>query len=554
MFGTDIYLLWSPNTILKGMTDDNLAHFENDMFTKIPFSIINLTPLKRVMDTLTEGVIPVFMLHRIEDKERGVDGISPVVIDRFLYELHQHDYEFMGMDELCKYLEKPETVIRNKVLFTMDDGYLDQIEKGVPIFEKYGCPVSIAIITDFISGSIWPWDAKVRYLFETTNAKKLEFVSLEGKKCKFTMGSLAESFIVMRVIREELKRETEGGLSEKIKMLEKQLDVELPQTAPEKYKSLSWEDVKRLEGQGVNFIPHTKSHIILSNLVPQRAREEMEGSIEEIKRHIDPLPLFVYPNGQYGDYNEDHIKVLKNNGIQGAFSTDYSYINLYEFDRNSNERFNIPRVSFPEKMFSQYKVISRLDCVENRYFKKAIRSLFETVYGSKRQVLSGFLDYISHWNYCEKYKYLDVPKIKRIVFLCKGNICRSPFAEVAAKANKIRLPVVSMGYEASGGDKPEPLAIKIAKEFGHDMEALCSTRLDKDSIKEGDLVVVMETRHLNIVKQVVPDVDYQLTLLGIWDVQPRLSIFDPYGRSEARFRYVFAHINSSVKKLMCTLG
>ncbi len=540
------------NTSNNGLGD--FANFENDMFTKIPFSIISLKPLKKVMDTLTEGVIPVFMLHRIEDKERGVDGILPSEIDRFLYELQKYGYEFMGMDEFCKHRDKPEEVIRNKVLFTMDDGYLDQVEKGVPIFEKYGCPVSIAIITDFISGSNWPWDAKIRYLFEITNARKLEFVSSEGEKHKFTMGSLTESFIVMRVIREKLKRETENNLLSKIKMLEKQLDVELPQTAPDKYKSLSWEDVERLEGKGVNFIPHTKNHIILSNLTSQRAKEEIEGSIEEIKHHIDPLPLFVYPNGRYEDYNEDHIKILRINGIKGAFSTDYSYIHLHEYNRNGNEKFNIPRISFPGTMFSQQKVISHLDCIERRYSKKTINSLFETVYGSKRQALSAFFDYIFHWNYYEKYKHLDASKIKRIVFVCKGNICRSPFAEVVAKAKKTRWPVISMGYEASGGDKPEPLAIKMANEFGYDMEALCSTRLNSDSIKNGDMVIVMETSQLNMVKQIVSDVDYQLTLLGIWGAHPGLSIFDPYGRSEARFRYIFTHINSSVKKLMCTLG
>lgn len=514
---------------------------------------MNLMPFKRITDSLTEGVIPVFMLHRIEDKERGVNGTSPEAIDQFLHELHRHGYEFMGMDEFCRYLEGPDKVIGNKVLFTMDDGYLDQIERGVPIFKKHGCPVSIGIITDFVSGLNWPWDAKVRYLFETTNARELEFISTGGHKCKFMMKDLTESLVVMRVIREKLKKETEKNLSLKIKILEEQLDVELPKIAPEKYRSLSWNDVKSMEGQGVNFIPHTRSHIILSNLSPKRATEEIEGSIREIKRHIDPLPLFIYPNGQHEDFNEDHIKTLQDNGIQGAFSTNYSYIHLYEHDRTGYKKFNLPRVSFPEKALAQHKVISRFDCVENRYSNKTMGTLFETVYGLKRHMLSAFFDYIFHWNYYEKYKHIDISKIRRIIFVCKGNICRSPFAEVVAK-EKTRLPVVSMGYDASGRNKPEALAIKIAEEFGYDMKGSRSTRLDKGSIKCSDLIVVMETSHLNIVKQIIPDVDYQITLLGIWGGKPGLSIFDPYGRSEARFRYIFDHINSSVRKLMCMLG
>ncbi len=524
------------------------------MFIKISLNILNWIPIRKVVDTLTEGVIPVFMLHRIEDKERGVDGISPAAIDRLLYKMHQRGYEFMGMDEFCKHLEKPGEIVKNKALFTMDDGYLDQIEKGVPIFEKHDCPVSIAIITDFISDSIWPWDAKVRYLFETTNARKLEFTSSKGEKHKFAMGSLTESLIVMRTVREKLKRETEHDLFEKIQMLEKQLDVELPQSVPEKYRSFGWDDVKRLEGNGVNFIPHTKSHIILSNLTLQRAREEIEESIEEIKRHIDPLPLFAYPNGCCADYNKNHIKILQDNDIQGAFSTKNSYLHLHEFNRSKYDRFHIPRVSLPVGVLSQGNVLSQLDCIRSRYLEKTFGSLFEAIYGSKRQVLSVLIDEIFRRYYYKKYKNLEVPKIKRIVFICKGNICRSPFAEVVAKIEKTRLRVVSMGFDASGNDKPQQSAIKIAKEFGYDMESLCSTRLEDSSIIDGDLVVVMEVSHLNKVKNLASSVDYQMTLLGIWDKKPMLSIFDPYGRSDARFRYVFTHINTSVKNLLHALG
>ena len=524
------------------------------MFRKIPFSILNRIPLKKVMSTLTEGVVPVFMLHRIEDKKRGVDGISPEKIDHFLDKMRRYGREFMGMKEFCNHLERPGGEIKNKALFTIDDGYLDQLEKGVPIFQKHNCPVSIAVITDFLSGEMWPWDAKVRYLFEMTKVRKLEFTSAEGKNYEFTLGGLAGSLRVMREVRENLKRETEKGLLEKITYLEERLEVELPRLAPERYRAFSWDDVKRLEGDGVNFIPHTRSHIILSNLTLQRAREEIAGSVDKIKSYIDPLPFFAYPNGHHEDYNNDHIKILTDNGIKAAFSTDYSYFNIYEFNPASSARFNVSRVSFPEDRFTQHKVASFLDCIQERYLKNTFDSLVETIYGTRRQLLSWGAENIFKWTYYKKYRVLDISKIKRIIFVCKGNICRSPFAEVVAKTEKARLPVVSMGFDASGHDKPEQSAIKIAKEFGYDMNSLCSSRLEDGLILDGDLVVVMEVSHLNKVKKLASSVDYQMTLLGVWDEKPMLSIFDPYGRSDARFRYVFTHINASVKNLLHTLA
>ncbi|MCF6236492.1 MAG: polysaccharide deacetylase family protein [Gammaproteobacteria bacterium] len=513
---------------------------------KIPVLIANHRPIKPLLQRMGEGVIPIFMLHRIEDKERGIEGTPVEEIELFLKKLKKQGYTPMGMDELCQQIKFPYGVVKNRFIFTMDDGYLDQIEKGVPVFQRNNCPVSVALITDFVSEKSWPWDAKVRYLFETTEETKLFFISSNSVKQRFNLSGIENKFSAMRDVRELLKNQEEGQANKSLRLLEEKLKVQLPENAPDHYRPCSWNDVKRLEGQGVSFIPHTKNHCILSNLTDERAKEEIQGSIKEINKHINALPLFVYPNGAQDDYNPYHFQVLRENGIELAFTTESAYLSLNDLSRDNNESLTLPRLGMPSDCFEQEKIITKIDYIVDRHNSGKIKRTINTAYGIRRNAALKMIESLTRRRYLKQSKELDIDKISRIVFVCIGNICRSPFAEIIALSNNLDIPVISAGIEASGVDKPTPTAIKIAKEFGYSMDHLCSTRLKDIEFLDTDLLVVMEPAHLDRLSEITNKANYQTTLLGVWDDTPMLSISDPYGGTEARFRVIFSHIQVSM--------
>jgi len=515
----------------------------------VPVMMANHNLIRPFLQSLSEGVIPIFMLHRIEDKERGIVGTSVQAIDQFLKKLKKSGYVPMGMEELCQQIRMPHGVLRNRFLFTMDDGYLDQIEKGVPVFQKNNCPVSVAIITDFVSGCSWPWDAKIRYLFEETNEKNLS-LKIKGEDTRtFNFSGVESKFSAMRVVRERLKKIPEEQIDEYTRMLESKLDVQLPESAPNKYLPCNWSDVVRLEGAGVNFISHTKSHYILANLSDERAKEEIYGSIQELRRHIVPLPLFIYPNGEQVDYQQSHLQMLRKCGIELAFTTQNTYMMLNELERNSDAPLILPRLGMPIDNYTQNMMLSKLDFIADRFHSGRLKCLVEDIYGIRRTAaLSAFNKIVKH-SYLKRAKELDFSRINRIVFVCVGNICRSPFAEIVALANNSNIVITSAGIEASGVDRPDPMANRIAKEFGYHMEHICSTELKNLELFDSDLVVVMEPNHLRRVREIHSNVGFQVTLLGAWGDYPTLSINDPYGRSAARFRVIFSHIQLSVENL-----
>ena len=522
----------------------------NFILKKIPIYIAKHRPIKPFLERMSESVIPVFMLHRIEDRERGIEGTPVKEIDLFLKKLKKQGYIPMGMDELCQQIKKPYGVMKNRFIFTMDDGYLDQIDRGVPVFQENNCPVSVAIITDFVSCKSWPWDAKIRYLFEKTNEKELPKISINNINSTFDIVDDESKLSAMRAVRELLKKQSERQVHESLNLLEEKLNVQLPENAPDHYLPCSWGDVKRLEGDGVNFIPHTKNHYILSNLTDERAKEEIQGSIKELKKHIEPLPLFVYPNGQQGDYNQGHFQVLRENGIQLAFTTNNTYLSLNDLDRNSDEPLTLPRLGIPIDRFVQEEIITKIDYIADRSNVDKLKHTFKTAYGIRRNAALKMLESLTKNHYLKRSKELDFSRINRIIFVCHGNICRSPFAEIIALSNNLKTTVISVGIDASGVDQPNHKAIKIAKEFGYNMDHLCSTKLRDITLSDSDFLVVMEPVHLEQISEMTDKANCQITLLGAWNDAPMLSIDDPYGGSDARFRMIFSHIQVSMDNLL----
>ncbi|MGI9584350.1 MAG: low molecular weight phosphotyrosine protein phosphatase, partial [Acidimicrobiia bacterium] len=117
------------------------------------------------------------------------------------------------------------------------------------------------------------------------------------------------------------------------------------------------------------------------------------------------------------------------------------------------------------------------------------------------------------------------PEITRVLFVCTGNICRSPLAEVMA-ADQFKdsgIEFSSAGTIAYGGDPAADNSQIVAEEYGLDLSAHRSRRLTADL--NPDLVFGMEQGHLNSSRRVFTDLPVgRIRLLD----HPN-AIADPYG-------------------------
>lgn len=96
----------------------------------------------------------------------------------------------------------------------------------------------------------------------------------------------------------------------------------------------------------------------------------------------------------------------------------------------------------------------------------------------------------------ERVRALSPPL--RVVFLCHGNICRSPYAEAAFRAAlpaelREEIRVCSAGFHKSGRPSPEEARLEAASR-GLDLSEHRSRLLDRETVEVADLLVVMDAR------------------------------------------------------------
>jgi protein-tyrosine phosphatase len=176
----------------------------------------------------------------------------------------------------------------------------------------------------------------------------------------------------------------------------------------------------------------------------------------------------------------------------------------------------------------------------------AITRRFGTHRGLVRMILANFLWCVGRYN---RFSSIDWRRVGRIVFVCQGNICRSPFAEVVGKKLLPNLPITSVGLAADPGAPAFPLAQDAADRFDVDLSAHHSTDIKEFEIVDGDLLLVMEDRHLAQLRCHVKGRKVQIGLLGLW-CRPRFPLlYDPHSLSGEYFVTCFDRIYRAVNRL-----
>jgi hypothetical protein len=109
--------------------------------------------------------VTTLFMHRFAMPDLGVEGHDPALLAGQLEYLRRHRYRLMSLRELLQALDERTPIRENAVVFTVDDGYADFAEVGAPVFAAYDCPVTVFLVTDFVSGRLWYWFDHGDYAF-----------------------------------------------------------------------------------------------------------------------------------------------------------------------------------------------------------------------------------------------------------------------------------------------------------------------------------------------------------------------------------------------------
>lgn len=147
--------------------------------------------------------------------------------------------------------------------------------------------------------------------------------------------------------------------------------------------------------------------------------------------------------------------------------------------------------------------------------------------------------------------------MKRLLFVCMGNICRSPLAEGFARSAAAGRGV-DVAFDSAGTedyhvcDPPDVRARAIARAHGVDIDMLRARQVQDDDFRDFDVILAADRRNLQRLDQRRPaNARAELGLLLEWcGAAAGTELPDPYYGGEAQFAHVVALLREAMPGLL----
>ncbi|MCI0564656.1 MAG: hypothetical protein MN733_39820 [Nitrososphaera sp.] len=156
---------------------------------------------------------------------------------------------------------------------------------------------------------------------------------------------------------------------------------------------------------------------------------------------------------------------------------------------------------------------------------------------------------------------------RSFLFICRGNICRSVFAQCLASrmAGEIGIGDAvfdSAGLQVTRALPPPQQALMAAREFGVSLEGHRSKEFSQAMAEAFDMVITMEAYQLETLRRLLPQRKDRFFLLPLFDGDPRnrsdcfsaYNIEDPYGKDVTCFRTCYVTIDRCLAALFRQLS
>ncbi len=154
----------------------------------------------------------------------------------------------------------------------------------------------------------------------------------------------------------------------------------------------------------------------------------------------------------------------------------------------------------------------------------------------------------------------DTPPARyRVLFVCMGNICRSPTAEgVFRKLLAERAPELDVEIDSAGthgyhaGAPPDPRACRAAERRGVDLKRLRARRVTDADFERFELVLAMDEQNLQFLLEACP-AEYRGRIRLFMEFAPHLErrdVPDPYYGGSSGFEHVLDLVEEAAAGLL----
>ena len=153
-------------------------------------------------------------------------------------------------------------------------------------------------------------------------------------------------------------------------------------------------------------------------------------------------------------------------------------------------------------------------------------------------------------------------KIKRVLYICAGNTCRSPFAEAFSKwlkNSKYKKELKDVEFDSAGiyhyYETAQPGTVNYLKSKGIEFDDFKTKKVDTQLIEKQDLILGFEQKHhINKLKRKFKNVkeisDNTYLLLEYAGENEDLEIVDPFNLEKEEYDKILKRVEKGVLKVI----
>jgi peptidoglycan/xylan/chitin deacetylase (PgdA/CDA1 family) len=291
----------------------------------------------------TAGLGVIFMLHRVRRApEPGAFApnaaleVTPEFLDGALTLVKRRGLEIVDLDEARERLRSGS---RDRfAVFTFDDGYADNLDLALPVFEAHRAPFTVYVTTGVMDGTADIWWL---ILEEAIGHSAAIRTRIGGQDFSLPAATPGEKQAAWDAIYWPLRDVTIAERQDAVAKLAQDSGVRVSDIFAA--VSPGWERIKKAASNPYFRIgAHTLTHPPLSALSDGEARDEITQSKSRIEAEIGlPVLHFAYPFGDHGSAGPRDFRLACEAGFETAVTTRRGPL----FAGHAQHLHALPRVS-----------------------------------------------------------------------------------------------------------------------------------------------------------------------------------------------------------------
>ena len=264
----------------------------------------------------TDGALRILYYHRVNDQ---ADPFFPAISTSLFDEQMRYVSRHYKVVSLAEALDRLQCGSRESVIaVTFDDGYQDNFQNAFPILQRYGIPATVFLTTGSLDSREPLWFERLANACKKTDK---EFLDMEmDLPRRFYLRTPEERLQTNAAVFELLRRTDDSNRRVLLQQILRALAV--TSEADRTGQMLTWDQVRTMKQQSIDFGGHTVTHPFISRMLTDRVIWEASECKRRIEEELQsPVRYFAYPNGREEDFGLWNKDLLRSAGYQAAVTT-----------------------------------------------------------------------------------------------------------------------------------------------------------------------------------------------------------------------------------------